>query len=185
MSTFAAIDFETADYGADSACAIGVVTVRRGRIVDRYHRLIRPPRSRFHFTYIHGIRWADVADEPSFGEIWPDLAERLEAADFLVAHNASFDAGVLRACLRKAALRFEAPSFLCTVQLARAVWNVRPTKLPDVCRYLAIPLKHHDALSDAEASARIAIAARQEGRLDAKGNIVPAKRIRKIAAARV
>ena len=41
-----------------------------------------------------------------------------------------------------------------------ATWGVRPTKLPDVCRFLGIPLKHHDALSDAEAAARIVIAAR-------------------------
>ena len=34
-----------------------------------------------------------------------------------------------------------------------------PAKLPDVCAYLGLPLRHHDPLSDAEASARIVIAA--------------------------
>ena len=43
---------------------------------------------------------------------------------------------------------------------ARRVWGVRPTKLPDVCRYLGLSLTHHDALSDAEAAAQIVIAAR-------------------------
>ena len=33
--TFAAIDFETADYGRDSACAVAVVRVEGGVIVDR------------------------------------------------------------------------------------------------------------------------------------------------------
>jgi DNA polymerase-3 subunit epsilon len=47
------------------------------------------------------------------------------------------------------------------MQVARQTWGVRPTKLPDVCRFLGIPLKHHDALSDAEAAARIVLAARQ------------------------
>ena len=46
MSDFVAIDFETADPGADSACAIGVVRVRDGRIAERIARLIRPPRQR-------------------------------------------------------------------------------------------------------------------------------------------
>ena len=50
-------------------------------------------------------------------------------------------------------------SFECTMTLARRVWNIRPTTLPNVCRYLRIPLKHHDAASDAEACARIMIAA--------------------------
>ena len=41
---FAAIDFGTADYGRDSACAVAVVRVAGGEIVDRAHFLIRPPR---------------------------------------------------------------------------------------------------------------------------------------------
>ena len=52
-ASFAAIDFETADYGSDSACAVGVVRVEGGRIAKRYQALIRPPRSAFQFTYIH------------------------------------------------------------------------------------------------------------------------------------
>jgi hypothetical protein len=31
MNTFAAIDFETANYSADSACAVGLVIVKGGR----------------------------------------------------------------------------------------------------------------------------------------------------------
>ncbi|MGB8274088.1 MAG: exonuclease domain-containing protein [Alphaproteobacteria bacterium] len=163
MTTFAAIDFETADYGRDSACAIGVVTVRGGRVVERFHRLIRPPRSRFHFTYIHGIRWSDVRHAPTFADLWPELESRLLGADFLAAHNAPFDAGVLNACLLSAGLAWPARDFVCTVRLARAVWGIRPTTLPNVCRELAIPLRHHDPLSDAEASACIVLAARRAG----------------------
>jgi DNA polymerase-3 subunit epsilon len=43
--------------------------------------------------------------------------------------------------------------------LARKKWKLYPTKLPDVCRYLDIPLNHHEALSDAMACAKIVIAA--------------------------
>lgn len=163
MTTFAAIDFETADYGRDSACAVGIVTVRGARVVERFQHLIRPPRSRFAFTDIHGIRWRDVRDAPSFAELWPQMEERIIEADFLVAHNAPFDAGVLDACVRAARIRASRPEFLCTVRLARAVWGIRPTNLPNVCRHLAIPLRHHDPLSDAEASARIVLAARRAG----------------------
>ena len=160
---FVAIDFETADYGQDSACAVGLVKVEGGRIARRLRRLIRPPRREFVFTYIHGIEWGDVAGEPVFSEVWRELSPLLEGAEFLAAHNASFDRGVLSACCQAAGLAVPAQPFLCTVQLARKTWGIRPTKLPDVCRHLGIKLNHHEALSDAEACARIVMAARKTG----------------------
>ncbi len=156
---FVALDFETADYGADSACAVALVRVSGGQIVDRAYRLIRPPRPRMVFTYIHGIRWADVANEPTFGEVWPALMPLFEGADFIAAHNASFDRGVTRACCAAAGLEPPALPFQCTVKMARRAWNIRPTRLDNVCRHLGIPLQHHNAASDAEACARIVIAA--------------------------
>ena len=156
---FAAIDFETADFGPDSACAVAVVRVRDGRIVGRAHSLIQPPRREFAFTHIHGITWNDVRNQLPFGKVWPGLARLIEGADFLAAHNAPFDRGVLRACCSEAGLRLPPLQFTCTVRLAREVWGVYPTRLPDVCRHLGIPLRHHDAASDAEACARIVIAA--------------------------
>ena len=41
-----ALDFETADKYADSACALGMVRLEGGRVADTWYRLIRPPRSR-------------------------------------------------------------------------------------------------------------------------------------------
>jgi DNA polymerase-3 subunit epsilon len=159
---FCAIDFETADHGRDSACAVGLVRVEGGRITRRLHRLIRPPRSRVLFTWIHGITWEDVRQAPTFAEVWPELAEFVEGSAFLAAHNAPFDRSVLRACCRAARLEEPPLPFECTVQLARRLWRIRPTKLPDVCRHLAIPLRHHEALSDAEACARIVLAGWEE-----------------------
>jgi len=162
-TTFAAIDFETASYNADSACAIGLVVVKDSRIVRRENHLIRPPDRRFDFTYIHGLTWDDVHDAPTFAELWPTLGEALAEVDFLAAHNASFDKRVLASCCRTYQLAEPSQSFVCTVQLSRTLWKVRPTKLPDVCRHLCIPLHHHEAGSDAEACARIVIAACEEG----------------------
>ena len=163
MTTFAAIDFETANYSPDSACALGLVVVKGSRIVRREHFLIRPPDRQFVFTYLHGIAWADVHDAPTFNELWPTLQTLLEDADFLAAHNASFDQRVLDSCCRTYLLRRPSLAFLCTVKLARILWGVYPTKLQDVCRHLNIPLRYHQADSDAEACARIVIAARKAG----------------------
>jgi DNA polymerase III subunit epsilon len=158
--SFAAIDFETADYGRDSACAVGVVRVEQGRIVRKESRLIRPPRREFVFTYIHGITWDDVAAAAPFAEVWTEIREILRGVDFLAAHNASFDRSVLQACCLSARLDPPPQPFECTVRHARRRWGIRPTTLPDVCRVLDIKLdRHHDALSDAEACAQIMMAA--------------------------
>ena len=163
MARFAAIDFETANHYRDSACALGLVLCDGGEIVARHHRLIRPPSQYFHFSYLHGITWDDVAEAPRFRSLWLSLRPLLEGVEFLAAHNAGFDRSVLRACCEAARLRPPPMPFVCTVGLARRQWDIRPTKLPDVCRRLRIGLKHHDAESDAEACARIVLTAEQEG----------------------
>ena len=159
--TFVALDFETADYLPDSACALGLVRVENHRIVRRTYHLIRPPRRRFAFTYLHGITWEDVAGQPTFADLWPSLTPFLEGVDFLAAHNASFDRSVLHKCCAVAGLESPRIPFRCTVQLARQTWNIYPTKLNNVCDHLGITLKHHHAASDAEACALIVIAAHQ------------------------
>lgn len=159
MNQFIALDFETADRGQDSACAIGVVCVEDEQIVHREYHLIRPPRDAFEFTYIHGIYWEDVENELDFGQLWPTLSPLIQKADFIAAHNAPFDRGVLYACCDAHGVSRPEQPFVCTVQMARKAWNLRPTKLPNVCEYLGIELDHHQALSDAEACAQIVIAA--------------------------
>lgn len=159
MVAFLAIDFETANHQSDSACAVGVVRVERGRIVERFHSLIRPPSKTFTFTWVHGIRWSDVEDAPSFAKVWPKIRGLASGADFFAAHNAPFDSRVLSACAARAQVEPLDLPFMCTMRLARREWGVRPTRLPDVCAHLNIPLDHHDALSDAEACAEIMIAA--------------------------
>lgn len=156
---FVAIDFETADPKRDSACAVGIVVVDKGEIVDRAYRLIRPPRKKFNpfCVRVHGIHWEDVCDEPSFGEIWPELEPLFTGADFIVAHNASFDKSVLHTCCKKADYAPPVQPFLCTVQLSRKTWELASNKLNAVCEFLDIRLNHHHAGSDAEACALIAV----------------------------
>jgi DNA polymerase-3 subunit epsilon len=158
--TFVAIDFETADYGADSACSIGMVRVEEWQVTARISRLIRPPRQWIQFAWLHGITWERVCNEPAFDAVWPELLHILEGAEFLVAHNAGFDRNVLRACCTAANMAMPLQAFVCSMIEARQRWGIYPTKLPIVCQRLGIDLKHHDALSDAEAAARIIIASR-------------------------
>ena len=160
---FVALDFETADHGRDSACAVGIVKVRGTRIVHEAAYLIRPPRQTFYFSHLHGITWEHVAKEPCFRSVWLRIRPILSDAEFLVAHNASFDSSVLGVCCEAARIRPPELGFHCTMRLARQTWGIYPTRLPDVCRRLRLPLDHHDPLSDARACAKIIIEAIQQG----------------------
>ena len=163
MYKFAAIDFETANHYRDSACSIGIVIVSNGLIKQRVHRLIKPPTSSFIFTNIHGLTWRDVKNEGTFKEQWPKISLLLKKVDFLAAHNAKFDKSVLNACCINNGINQLNKQYVCTMDLARKLWGIYPTKLPDVCNFLGIKLKHHNALSDADACAQIIIAATHEG----------------------
>ena len=158
---FVAIDFETANHARDSACAIGLVKVVGGEIVDKAVHLIKPPTREFVFTYIRGLTWNDVATSADFGKLWPTSSRSSKARSFSAAHNASFDKGVLHGCCASYGMAVPSLPFRCTVQMARRAWNIRPTKLSDVRRKLGVALNHHEALSDAMACARIVLAANE------------------------
>ena len=163
FSRFAAIDFETADFGRDSACALWIVVVENGKIVNKEYSLIKPPRRDFVFSYLHGITWQDVASKPAFGDFWPTVQDLLDNVDFIAAHNASFDRSVLHACCDMHGHRPPLDNYVCTMKLARRLLDIRPTKLSDVCRHFDIRLKHHDAASDALACASIVLRAQETG----------------------
>lgn len=156
---FLAIDFETATYDSDSACAIGLVRVEGDQIVSQEHYLIRPPSRNFTFSYVHGLTWKDVENSPLFSDLWPKIEWQFSGIDFIAAHNASFDRRVLNACCARYQIQAPTLPYTCTVQVARKTLNITPANLPSVCKTLNIPLNHHNAISDALACAKIVLAA--------------------------
>ena len=160
-ANFTAIDFETANRRADSACQLAAVIVRQGRIVDQAMWMIRPQPCYFSRAniQIHGITPHQVREEPVFGELWPEIAEKL-ADDCLVAHNASFDIGVLLGCLRAHGQPIPDLHFTCTRAIARRTWpQHRRYGLKPLSNWLGIRFRHHDALEDSIACAKILLAA--------------------------
>jgi DNA polymerase-3 subunit epsilon len=160
---FLAIDFETANYYRNSACAVGLVKVSDNQIVQRTSFLIKPPQNWFVFSYLHGISWADVKAELTFYDVWSKISNLFNDINFVVAHNANFDRSVMKRCCEHYELVMPQIPFLCTVKISRAMWNIYPTNLANVCSHFNIPLKHHDALSDTEACAQIMIKAIEQG----------------------
>lgn len=150
-----AIDFETSGHSGRDACAIGLARLEQGRVVERFARLIRPPSPRVYFTHIHGLRWSDLKDQPGFAEVWGEARALLHGARYLIAHNARFDRGVLLACCQAFGVVGPDLPFLCTLKGARRGLRLPSNRLNCVCAHFGIPLKHHDAGSDAEGCALV------------------------------
>jgi DNA polymerase III subunit epsilon len=158
---FTAIDFETANSERHSACQLAAVKVRDGQIVDRQCWWIRPRP--FYFSrmniQVHGIQPERVAEEPEFGQCW-SMIRRYLNDECLIAHNAPFDIGVLTACLRFHQIPVPDLEFSCTRLIARHAWAGRPAYgLKPLASWLGITFRHHDALEDSIACAKILIAA--------------------------
>lgn len=154
---WAAIDFETATRYRTSACALGVVVVDEGRELHRQAWLIQPPENRYEpgNIAVHGIKPWDTEFAPTFADVWAE-AMHLIGDRPIVAHNASFDVSVLRACCEHYSLQPPGNAYHCTVQLARRAYPGLPAyKLPVVAGHVGATLQHHDALSDAAACSRI------------------------------
>jgi DNA polymerase-3 subunit epsilon len=152
---FIAMDFETAGYSRNSACAVGIVLVDNLVITDQFYTLIRPPVNDFRFTWLHGISWNDVKDKPAFDELWPEISGYFDGIDFAVAHNAPFDRSVLRACCAFYGIDEPGVDFECTLRIARKRLALSSNKLDRVSAHFGIELDHHNALSDSLACAKI------------------------------
>lgn len=158
---FTAIDFETANSNPNSACALGLAVVQAGTVVERKSWLIRPPSSQFEFTYIHGICWCNVATQPDFGQLWPQILPYLENR-ILAAHNVRFDLGVFFALIKQYQVGFWRGRAVDSVTVARQIWPMLSNhQLQTISAFLNIPLQHHDASSDANACAEILCRAEQ------------------------
>ena len=131
---FTALDFETMTPERSSACAIGLVKVVDGVILEKYYTLLKPiPDDRTTTnTHVNGITWSMVEDAPTFEEAWPKL-EPFLVGQKLVAHH------------------FNIQGVVDTYQLTHK-------SLDDVCSVLHIALdSHHDALCDATACAEVVL----------------------------
>ena len=160
MIDFCAIDFETATHERNSACEMGICLVENGEIVETKTWLIKPPSFpyfNYHNINVHGIKPQDVEDAPTFDEIWYE-AEKMMYGNLMIAHNASFDAGVLRACLDHYGIFRPKLNYVCSIQIAKKSWkNLQRYGLKPLAEHHNITFNHHRAGADAEVCAKISL----------------------------
>ncbi|MBX9243660.1 DEDD exonuclease domain-containing protein [Actinotalea ferrariae] len=156
--TFVVVDLETTG-GTPATSAIteiGAVKVRGGQVLGEFQTLVNPggPVPAFIAT-LTGITTSMVRDAPRIAEVLPSFLEFARGA-VLVAHNAAFDIGFLKAAAAEHGYAWPGNQVLDTVALARRAVTrdeVPNHKLGTLAAYFrASVTPDHRALSDARAT---------------------------------
>src|SRR4051812_37530728 len=156
--TFVVVDLETTG-GSPHSCditEIGAVKVRGGEVLGEFQTLVNPTSSIPPFiAVLTGITDAMVAGAPRLDQALPAFLEFSRGA-VLVAHNAPFDLGFLRAGCDRLGLEWPSYEHLDTARLARRVLhrdeapNCKLSTLAQLFRAQTTPC--HRALADAQAT---------------------------------
>ena len=160
-TTFIVVDLETTG-GSPATSAIteiGAVKVRSGEVLGEFRTFVNPggPIPVF-ITVLTGITDSMVALAPGIESALPAFLEFCDNSDnaVLVAHNAPFDIGFLKAA--SAQLKIEWPNYetLDTAKLARTILSkdeVKDCKLGTLAPFFgASTTPNHRALDDARAT---------------------------------
>ncbi len=155
---FTVFDLETTglSMSVDRITEIGAVLVENGEIVDEFNSFVNPgipipPR----ITELTGITNQMVADAPKIDEA---LEKFLAFAkdSVLVAHNANFDCGFVRAAASRLGKEFN-HTYMDTVPLCSSAFpQLRNVKLDTVAAFMGLgEFNHHRACDDARMLAKI------------------------------
>jgi len=163
-TTFAVVDLETTGgrtkstngTPCDAITEIGAVKVRGGVVLGEFATLVDPQRSiPPQIVQLTGITTAMLCDAPTIDAVLPMFFEFAGGA-VLVAHNAGFDVGFLRAAAQRCEIPWPRPQVLCTVRLARRVLSreeAPSVRLAALARLFAVAAQPtHRALDDARAT---------------------------------
>jgi DNA polymerase-3 subunit epsilon len=156
--TFVVLDLETTGGSPESAgiTEVGAVKVRGGEVLGEFQTLVNPgePIPPF-IAVLTGITDTMVASAPRIGGVLATFLEFLRGA-VLVAHNAPFDIGFLRAACAHTGHQWPRFDVLDTARLARRALTrdeAPDCKLSTLARVLhAATTPDHRALTDARAT---------------------------------
>ena len=156
--TFVVVDLETTGGSPkDSAITeIGAVKVRGGEVLGEFQTLVDPGHEiPPYISVLTGITTAMVVSAPRIGSVLPAFLEFARGA-VLVAHNAPFDVGFLKAACAGAAIPWPPAASVDTAVLARRLLTrdeVPNCKLATLAPYFrAATDPCHRALADARAT---------------------------------
>ncbi|MEE2046574.1 exonuclease domain-containing protein, partial [Nocardiopsis tropica] len=160
-ATFVVLDLETTGTSASAArvTEVGAVRVRGGEVLGEFSTLVDPgvpvPAA---ITLLTGITQSMVATAPPMEEVLPRVLAFLdeEPDTVLVAHNAAFDTGFLKAACERHGSAWPGYPVVDTLRLARAILprsETRNHRLATLAAFFGVPVTpNHRALDDARAT---------------------------------
>jgi DNA polymerase III epsilon subunit family exonuclease len=164
-TTFVVLDLETTGASPNAGAAIteiGAVKVRGGEVIGIFETFINPQESiPAYITALTGITDEMVMYAPPIENALPTLLEFLGHEDecVLVAHNAPFDLGFLKAAAKSHEFPWPKYQVLDTVKLARHLLTrdeVRDCKLSTLAQFFDTPIQPtHRALDDAHSTVAV------------------------------
>jgi DNA polymerase III epsilon subunit family exonuclease len=152
-AAYAVFDCETTGTNSAEDEIVSLAVVRLdpdGVERDRFTSLVRPSRPiPAEATAVHGIADEDVAGALPFVALTGQLLHLLDGAVF-VAHNASFDLGMLRHAFAREAITYEPAAVSCTLEAFRLLDPLADNhRLQSICDRSGIELHDaHEAMSD-------------------------------------
>ena len=163
-TTFVVIDLETTggSPGLNAITEIGAQKVRGGEVIGEFQTLVNPgvPLPPF-ITVLTGITETMLIPAPKIDEVFPQLLEFLgsENESVLVAHNAQFDIGFLKAAAQSLGYQWPKYQVLDTVRISRQVLTkdeVRNYKLETLSQFFKTETApNHRALDDVRATVAV------------------------------
>ncbi len=145
------MDLETTGMADDPTVQVIEVAIVDAAGIVLLNTLVRPqghiPAGASRVNHIYD---ADVADKPTFPEVYPQIAALLHGR-VVIAYNHEFERGVLRHVCRRHTLAEPQPAEWWCAMRAYAIFSgaVRYARLGDACRREGIPVTNaHRALGD-------------------------------------
>jgi len=163
--TFIVLDLETTGTSPQQGCGIteiGAIAVRGGEVLGEFSTFVNPqvPLPDY-IINLTGITDEMLVDAPLISEVFPDFIEFIDRHEdiHLVAHNAPFDIGFLKAAATSLALEWPKYEVIDTVKLARRVIDrseILNYKLGTLSQFFDTQaLPNHRALDDVKTTVEV------------------------------
>jgi DNA polymerase III epsilon subunit family exonuclease len=163
--TFIVLDLETTGASPTTGCAIteiGAIAIRGGEILEEFSSFVNPQVALPEYIVnLTGITDEMLIDAPLIDEVFPDFIEFIDRHEHvhLVAHNAPFDIGFLKAAAAQLSHIWPKYEVIDTVKLARRVIErseIENYKLGTLSQFFNTKaLPNHRALDDVKTTVEV------------------------------
>lgn len=157
---YVVFDLETTGLSSrlDDIIEFGAVKMKEGEILDRRQFFINPNRTiPASISELTNISQIDVDSAKPIEEMFDTIRDFIGDA-ILVAHNATFDVGMLNAAARRLGREEFTNPVIDTLPAARSMMDLRSYRLGSVCRHYNVPYDGegaHRADYDAEVLSQV------------------------------